>query len=158
MEQHFTPHMEKENLYFSGWKKKDRRGILGISAFEWIYLLCCLMWTLFVSAKQVELLFHAGKAQDNVPRDTKARAFPTRHITCRKGIFDTIPKILNYLFLEISGGEGKTPHLLMLFINDLKYGLVHNIHTSNNNVIKRLFIFLTIMLVLVLFNICSNRA
>lgn len=95
---------------FSGWKKKDRRGILGISTFEWIYLLCCLMWTLFVSAKQTELLFHAGKAQDNVPRDTKARAFPTRRLTCHTGIFDTIPKILCYLFLEISGGEGKTPH------------------------------------------------
>lgn len=47
--------------------------------------------------------------------------------------------------------------LLMLFINDLKYWLAHNIHTSNNNVITRLFIFPTIMLVLVLFNICSNR-
>ena len=110
VEQHFTPHMEKEYLFFSGWKKKDRKGILGISAFEWIYLLCCLMWTLFVSAKQTELLFYAGKAQDNVPRDTKSRAFPTRRITCHTGIFDTIPKILCYLFLEISGSEGKTPH------------------------------------------------
>lgn len=117
----YSTHGKGEFIFFWLEKKKDRRGILGISAFEWIYLLCCLMWTLFVSAKQVELLFQAGKAQDNVPRDTKARAFPTRHITCRKGIFDTIPKILNYLFLEISGGEGKTPHLLMLFINDLKY-------------------------------------
>lgn len=84
----------KWNILFHTWKrriyiflvgKKDWRGILGISAFQWISLLCCLVWTLFVSVKQAELLFHAGKAQDNVPREHQGQSFShlTRHLPQR---------------------------------------------------------------------------